>query len=104
MHMNFAEVIEIEDLGKHPAATVVNLGILLAGSVNATPDPKRKHFYEIQDGTTSSSGFGSTVYYIYVSPFSGKIFLIASWKNILPPMPQLGAEGNLSVAVWANRR
>jgi len=104
MRMNFGEVVEIEDLGKHPAATVVNLGILLAGTVSATPDPKRKHFYEIEGGVTSRSVFGSTVYYVYLSPFSGKIFLIASWKNILPPMPQLGAEGNLSVAAWANRR
>ena len=57
MRMNFGELIEIEDLGKHPAATVVNLGILLAGTVNATPDPKRKHFYEIEGGAFCS-GFG----------------------------------------------
>lgn len=104
MRVNFGEVIEIEDLGKHSAATVINLGILLAGTVNATPDPKRKHFYEIEGGATSCSVFGSTVYYVYVSPFSQKIFLIASWKNILPPMPQLGAEGNWVLSALANRR
>jgi len=102
--MNFGEVIEIEDLGKHSAATVVSLGILLAGTVNATPDPKRKHFYEIDGGRTSCSGFGTTVYYVYLSPFSHKVFLIASWKNILPPMPQLGADSNLSLAALASRR
>jgi hypothetical protein len=103
MRMNFGKLIEIEDLGKHPAATVVNLGILLAGTVNATPDPKRKHFYEIEGGAFCS-GFGSIVYYVYVSPFSHKIFLVASWKNILPPMPQLGAEGNWNLSALANRR
>jgi hypothetical protein len=44
--MNFGEVFEIEDLGNHPTATVVRLAILLAGTVNATLDPKREYFYE----------------------------------------------------------
>lgn len=83
MRMNFGEVVEIEDLGKHSAATVVSLGILLAGNVNARPDPKRKHFYEIESG--------ATVYYVYFSPFSRKIFLLAKWTNRLPPLPHFTA-------------
>lgn len=71
--MNFGEVLEIEDLGNQSAVAVIRLGILLAGPVNATPDRKRTCFYEIEGG--------STVYYIYVSPSSGKISLIASWRN-----------------------
>jgi len=74
MRMKFGEVLEIEDLGKHPAETVISLGILLAGTVNVTPDPKRKWFYEIEGG--------SAVYYVYVSPSSGRISLIASWENV----------------------
>ena len=74
MRMKFGEVLEIEDLGNHPAETVIRLGILLAGTVNATPDPKRKCLYEI-DG-------GSTVYYVYVSPLSGAISLLASWRSV----------------------
>jgi hypothetical protein len=77
MKMNFGEVFEIEDLGNHPAETVIRLSILLAGAVNATPDPQRKYFYEV-DG-------GPTVYYIYVSPLSGKISLLASWANAMRP-------------------
>jgi hypothetical protein len=73
MKMNFGEVFEIEDLGNHPAATVIRLSILLAGTPNATPDPKREYFYEVEGGPT--------VYYIYVSPFSGTISLLASWPN-----------------------
>jgi len=42
MCMNFGEVLKIEDLGNHSAATVVSLGILLAGPVDVTPDAKRK--------------------------------------------------------------
>ena len=75
MKMNFGEVFELEDLGNHPAATVIRLSILLAGTVNATLDPKRKYFYEV-DG-------GPTVYYIYVSPLSGKVSLLASWANVV---------------------
>ena len=81
MRMNFGEVLDIKDLGKHSAVTVIRLGILLAGTVNVTPDPKRKNFYEVEGG--------STVYYIYVSPVTGTISLIATWKNITQLMPQL---------------
>jgi hypothetical protein len=77
MKINFGEVLDIKDLGNHAAASVIRLGILLAGTVNATPDPKRKSFYEVEAGCT--------VYYIHVSPVSGTIFLLASWRNVLPP-------------------
>jgi len=83
MKKNFGEVFEIEDLGNHPAATIIRLGILLAGTVSATPDPKRRCFYEIEGG--------STVYYVYVSPSSGKISLLASWANAMRPAPELAA-------------
>jgi hypothetical protein len=81
MRMNFGEVLEIEDLGNHPAVTVIRLGFLLAGSVNVTPDPKRKGFYDVESG--------STVYYIHVSPISATIFLIATWKRAGRPVPAL---------------
>jgi hypothetical protein len=87
MKMNFGEVFEIEDLGNHPTVTIVRLGILLAGVVNATPDPKRKYFYEVEGGPT--------VYYIYVSPSSGRISLLASWANALRPAPALAADASL---------
>lgn len=73
MRMKFGELLDVEDLGNYSARTVINLVILLAGEVNATPDPKRKHLYEIESA--------STVYYIYVSPFTGKIYLIGAWKK-----------------------
>jgi hypothetical protein len=81
MRMNFGEVLDIEDLGMHSAATVVRLGIVLARSVNVAPDPKHKNFYEVTGGATS--------YYIYVSPVTATISLIAAWKNGARSMPQL---------------
>lgn len=73
MRINFGEIIKIEDLGKHSALTVIRLGILLAGTVAATPDPKRKNFYDVEEG--------STIFYIYVSPANEEIFLIAAWEK-----------------------
>jgi hypothetical protein len=81
MRMNFGEVLDIEDLGSHPPGTVIRLGILLAGAVNVMPDPKRKNFYEVRDGLSC--------YYIYVSPVTATISLIAAWRNTTPLMPQL---------------
>lgn len=81
MRINFGQQIEIQDLGNHPAVTVISLGVLLAGTVNAMPDPKRKGFYEAQGG--------STIYYIWALPEGGTIFLLATWRNLLPPVAHL---------------
>lgn len=81
MRMNFGEVIEIQDLGNHPAVTVINLGILLAGEVNVTPDPKRTGFYELEAAWV--------VYYIHVSPVTGTIFFLATWEKTSVSSAQL---------------
>jgi hypothetical protein len=89
MRMNFGRVIKIEDLGKHPAATVIGLGILLAATVNVTPDPRRKAFYEI-DG-------GRTVYYIHVAPSNRTVFLLATWEKVAAYADDCSAERHLSL-------
>jgi hypothetical protein len=71
--MHFGEAFEIRDLGSHTAATVTTLALLLAGTVDVRPDPKRKDFYKVVDG--------SQVYYIHVSPVTGIIYLLAVWQN-----------------------
>jgi hypothetical protein len=63
--------LEIEDLRNHPARTVNVLRDLLSGGATLLPDPKRTGFYELHDA--------STVYYIHVSPVTGKIILLATW-------------------------
>ncbi len=62
---------EIEDLRNHPASAVNVLRDLLAGGAELIPDPKRAGFYELHDG--------STVYYIHVSPTTGRVILLATW-------------------------
>lgn len=62
---------EIEDLRNHPTETVHVLRDLLATGAEWLPDPKRAGFYELHHE--------STVYYIHVSPVTGKIILLATW-------------------------
>ena len=81
MKMNFGGNVEIQDLGNHSAASVIALGILLAGTVDATPDPKRKGFYEVRAG--------ATVYYICESPRAGIVFLLAIWRVAMPPAVEM---------------
>jgi hypothetical protein len=38
--MIFGEILDIKDLGKHSAVTVILLGMVWAGTANLTPDPQ----------------------------------------------------------------
>ena len=87
LRMSFGPVLEIEDLGDHYPATVIELGILLAGDVDVVADPKRKGVYEVEGG--------STIYYIYVSPVSGIISLLACWTNVARDVPHLALAGSM---------
>jgi hypothetical protein len=63
--------LQIEDVRNHPARAVNELRDLLSSGAVLQPDPKRSGFYELHDG--------STVYYIHVSPATGKVILLATW-------------------------
>jgi hypothetical protein len=73
MVANFGNKSQIEDLGNHPTETVAALRSLLAGGANTIADPKRNGFYEIESD--------AVVYYIHVSPVTGKVLLLATWQN-----------------------
>lgn len=73
MVMALERELQIEDLRNHPAQTINMLRDLLLSGAQVTPDPKRAGFYELEHG--------STVYYIHVSPTSGKILLLATWPS-----------------------
>ncbi len=60
----------IENLRNYPAELVEKLGALLAAGVQAHADPRRKNFYDVENG--------SRIFFIYVSPISGKVML-ATW-------------------------
>jgi hypothetical protein len=63
--------LQIEDLRNHPAETVNMVRDLLLSGAELIPDTKRAGFYELHHE--------STVYYIHISPVTGKILLLATW-------------------------
>jgi hypothetical protein len=73
MVANLRGNIQIEDVGNHPKKAVADLHCLLVQGASTVADPKRNGFYEVESD--------STVYYIHVSPVTGKILLLATWQN-----------------------
>jgi len=77
MVANLSSKAQIEDLGNHPRETVAALRSLLTGGASTIADPKRRGFYEVESD--------SVVYYIHVSPVTGKVLLLATWQNETVP-------------------
>jgi hypothetical protein len=73
MEMCLERELEIEDLRNHPREMVAQLRDVLAGGAAVTPDPKRLGFYEAKDR--------KYIFYIYVSPNTGKVLLLAAWSH-----------------------
>lgn len=71
MLVNCGSELQIEDVRHHPAEMVAMLRNLLCEGAKVAPDPKRADFYEVESG--------DVVYYIHISPTSGKILLLATW-------------------------
>lgn len=65
------EGARIENPRKYAAVAVENLRSLLLGGRATQQDPHREDFYELD-------GEGET-YYIYISPVSGNVVLLARW-------------------------
>jgi len=70
MVMCLERELEIEDLGNHAQDVVGQLRDVLISGAIVTPDPKRMGFYEVK--------LREQLYYIYISPNSGKVLLIAA--------------------------
>ena len=71
--MRIEEGLNIRDVRNHPAETIDTLRQLLASGAHVEADPKRPDFYELHHG--------ADVFYIYVSPVTGQILLLATWTN-----------------------
>ncbi len=65
----------IEDLCNHPAEALEQLRMVLAEGAQARVDLRRRHFYEVEDG--------SRVFYIHICP-NGKVLLLAIWGKVGP--------------------
>lgn len=62
---------KIEDGRRHDPGIVSELRKLLARGVHAKPDPLRPGVYDVYDSRR--------VFFIYVSPASGNVTLLATW-------------------------
>ena len=64
--------LRIENLRHYPAEAVDRLRCLLAAGASASPDPRRKNFYDLEDGDRA--------YFVHVSP-TGTVLLLAAWAR-----------------------
>jgi len=71
MLLQFSETPNIDNLREYPQHLVARLSALLRDGAVARPDPRRKGFYDVADG--------ERVFFIHISPVSGKVWLLATW-------------------------
>ncbi|MBZ5543644.1 MAG: hypothetical protein LAO07_08190 [Acidobacteriia bacterium] len=69
----------IDNLRNYPTEIVEKLRALLASGARAYPDPTRKQFYDLENG--------SRMFYIHISP-TGNVWLLASWMKAAPAVAQ----------------
>jgi streptogramin lyase len=62
--------LRIDNLRNYPAEIVEKLRALLASGAHVYPDPHRRDFYDVENG--------SRTFFIHVCP-NGKVWLLASW-------------------------
>lgn len=67
----------IDNLRHYSSELVAKLSELLLAGAEVCPDPHRKSFYDVMNG--------SRMFYIHIAP-SGKVLLLATW---LMPAPQV---------------
>ena len=77
MLLRLTQNAQIEDLRKHPVAMIDKLRWLLVSGAEARPDPRRSGFYEVENH--------SQVFYIHISPVTGKVWLLAIWPKDQTP-------------------
>jgi hypothetical protein len=85
----------VENLRNYPPSAVERLRALLTDGAVAEPDIQREGFYDVKDG--------DRVFFIHISPVSGKVILLASWlEETLPSPPAHSAAASLGCAgLWS---
>jgi hypothetical protein len=73
MVLKVKERITVENLRKHSRSEVEKLRELLAAGVQVRPDPRHPNFYEVEND--------GGVYYINLRPHTGKVMLLAIWRQ-----------------------
>ena len=70
MVLRVKENPKIDNLRNYPTDIVEKLRALLVAGAQVYPDPRRREFYDVANG--------SRMFYIHVSP-TGKVWLLATW-------------------------
>ena len=70
------EKVRIENARLYPAAIVDQIQTALSNGAELHADESRKNFYDLD--------FKGRTYFIYVSPVSGSVTLIATWPQKRP--------------------
>ena len=73
MVLQLAQPMRIEDPRHHPPETLDSLQQMLAAGALANADPRHENFYELENG--------SRIFYVYLSPASHKVILLATWRK-----------------------
>ena len=78
--------LRIENLRHYPVETVDRVRCLLESGASASPDARRKNFYDLEDGDRA--------FFIHVSS-TGSVLLLATWSregSHLPSFPEAHAK------------
>jgi hypothetical protein len=60
----------------YPAEIIEELEALLLSGRPCVPDPKRKHFYDLQNDRRT--------FFIYISPKTARLTLLGTWLHAMP--------------------
>ena len=81
--------MRIENLRHYSGEMVDRLHSLLAAGACARPDPRRKNFYDLDDGDRT--------FFIHISP-TGTVLLLATWLSENAPLAPLPETAVVAVA------
>lgn len=71
--LKFNQGVKVQNPRAYEAGAIQRLQYLLEVGCRAEHDPGRKNFYTIEDTADT--------YYIYISPVSGNVVLLAKWLH-----------------------
>src|SRR5229473_2943491 len=75
MFLRMKRLPGVDNPRNYPAEIIKELEELLLWGGSALPDPKRKGFYDLENY--------ERIFFIQISPLSGKVALLATWRKAL---------------------
>ena len=75
MFLRMKRLLGVDNPRNYPAEIIKQLEELLLWGGSALPDPKRKGFYDLENCERR--------FFIQISPISGKVALLATWRKAL---------------------